>query len=156
MVDIALIAKGTATLLSPFMPYLVPLGKSVQKKLEDVIAEKGGGAVWQQAQGLWNKVTGRFKDDPVVTAAATMVADDPEDAEQQKNFAKVLAKRLQDDPALAQDLLYVLGGSAGLQAVIGGDEAQISDIHQAMTRPGEQRVEGGRGAVISGVDQTQG
>lgn len=153
--DLAEVAKGTVIFLTPFMPYLTPIGKGIQKKLEDVIAEKGGNIVWDQAQKLWNRIKLHFKDDPVVTSAATMLSDAPELSARQQMFEQVLAERLKADPALAQELLSILGGPTRLQEVIGGHKSQITEIYQEMSGPGEQRVEGGDETVIKGVDQVQ-
>jgi hypothetical protein len=149
------IATGVVAKVSPFLPYLVSLAKGVGKKLEDVIAEKGGQAAWSLAQTLWNKLIGAIPDDEELTTQAKSVALSPHDKGRQETLAEVLAQHLQDRPDLAQDLLKTIGGPQRLQEIIGGDEAQIERIHQKMAEAGIQRVQGGQKAKISDVTQEQ-
>jgi hypothetical protein len=149
MIDFVSVASGAVKILGPFLPYLEPFRKALQKKVEDVTAN----AAWNQAKGLWTKITGRFKDDKDLNEAAEAVAALPNNAGLQKVLTEVLASRLQSAPDLTDELIKLLGGEKRLQEIVAGNEAIIDNIRQTMTGAGTQRVEGGDKAKISGVDQ---
>ncbi len=156
MPDPGSIAQAAVALLSPFMPYLIPLGKSLGKKLEDVISEQGGEVVWEQAQKLWDKITGRLKDDPVVQAQATMVADAPASTAAQQLLTQKLSERLATNPDLLQEFLDIIGGPEGVQRVIAAKNAEVTDFDQNMAQAGIQEVTAGEGAKVRRFTQNQG
>lgn len=149
--DVVAIATGTVKLLQPFLPYLEPFKTALQKKLTDATA----GAAWDQAKGLWAKITGRFKDDKELHESAEAVAALPNNATLQKALTEVLAQRLKDAPDLTEELLQLLGGEKRLQEIVAGNEATIENIRQSMAGTGVQRVEAGDKAKISGVTMEQ-
>jgi len=151
MTDFVTVAIGTAKLLQRFLPYLDPFKTALQKKVADVAAS----ATWEQAKGLWAKITNRFKDDKELHESAEAVAALPNNAVLQKALAEVLAQRLKDAPDLAEDLLKLLGGEKRLQEIVAGNEALIKDISQKMAGAGTQRIEAGDKAQIIGVTQEQ-
>jgi hypothetical protein len=156
MVDFISLSASIVTVISPFMPYLKSLGKNVQKKLEDVIAEKGGNLVWKKAETLWSKLKNIFQDDPEIEGASTMLSAAPENKTYQEILTQSLAKKLESNPELAQELLKIMGGKAGVQEVIAGNEAWIEGIKQKMASSGTQKVQGGDRAVIQDVNQEMG
>ena len=85
-----------------------------------------------------------------------MVADSPEDEARQKMLADVIATRLQENPELAQELFYLMGGQKAVQEVVTGHSGWIEDINLKMRSRGEQRVKAGDDRVIKGVTQIQG
>jgi hypothetical protein len=137
------------------MPFLVEMGEAGGKKLAEVIAEKGGEAAWKKAQALWDKVKARFGDDAEVKSAATMVAAKPEDETRQTIMAEVLGARLQDDPALAQELFDLLGGGETVQQVLAERSSWVEDVTQRMEGSGKQTVRASDDSVITGVRQIQ-
>jgi hypothetical protein len=152
--DIVAVAGGVVAALSPFMPYLVNMGESVQKKLEEVIAEKGGEAAWTLAKSLWGRISARFADDRRVQHSAEGVALAPGDERAAETLTEVLAKRLEADPALGEELQALLGGP---QRVI-----QLTAGHDAIIERVRQRIRAGAGSItltvgdrarISDVDQ---
>jgi hypothetical protein len=149
--DFVSIAYGAVQILSPFLPTLIKLGKSFGEHLEEFAADK----VSEQAKKLWNKITGRYKDDKVLEARATIVADSPEDENSKREFSKRLAEHLANDEAFAKEILDTIGGPKRLQEIIGGDSAIVERIHQEMQGAGVQRVQAGTGARISDVTQKQ-
>ena len=149
--DFVSIAYGAVQILSPFLPSLLKLAKSAGEKLEDLAGEK----LKEQAEKLWNKITGHYDDDVELKAAATMVAASPKDETRQQLLSKALAERLKNDEAFAKEVLAAIGGPERLQEVIGGDSATIERIRQDLEGAGVQRVKGGQGAHISDVTQTQ-
>lgn len=156
MIDVVSLAGGVVTAIGPFLPYLASLGKSVHKKLEDVIAEQGGNVVWNQAQAIWKKIKDRFKDDTEIEGAAAAMSADPSNQMFQQMMVQVLTKKLEADPGFAEELLKLMGGEAGVQRVIAGNEAWIESIRQIMAGTGTQEVRGGDKAVIKNVGQKQG
>jgi hypothetical protein len=151
--DIGQIAAAVVTVLSPFVPFLVDTGQAAAKKLAETVAQKGGEATWKRAQTLWTKITTHFGDDPVVKSAATMVADQPEDKTRQTMLAEVLGARLQQNPALAEELLNLLGGQEAVQQVLANRSSWVEDVAQRMQGRGTQTVKASDDSVIKGVRQ---
>ncbi len=127
-------------------PYLAQAG--------EVMAKKAGEAAWEKAQALWGKLKARFRDDPEVTSAATMVAAKPEDKGRQAMLAEVLGIRLQENPDLVQELLDLLGGQEAVQQVLAGRSSWVEDVTQRMKGTGAQTVKASDDSVIKGVRQT--
>lgn len=151
MIDIAGIATAVTTVVGPFMPLLM----QGAGKLTDVMAEKVGEAAWEKAQELWKKITGHLGNDPAVTGAAAVVADDPEDEDAQKQLAKQLAKRLEANLDLARELQTILGGSERIQEMIAGNQGRVEYVRQSMKGAGKQHIRTGEGGVIHGAIQEQ-
>jgi hypothetical protein len=151
--DIGQIAAAVVTVLSPFTPFLLDTGKTAGKKLAEAIAQKGSEATWKTAQTLWAKLTAHFGDDAVVKSAATMVADQPEDETRQTMLAGVLGARLQENPALAEELLDLLGGQEAVQQVLADRSSWVEDVTQRMKGSGTQTVKASHDSVIKGVRQ---
>src|SRR5690242_3829330 len=137
--DFVSIAYGAVQILSPFLPTLIKLGKSAGEHLEEFAADK----VSEQAKKLWNKITGRYKDDDLLNARVTIAAKSPKDENSKRELSKELAERLKNDQAFASEILDAIGGPQRLQEVIGGDRAIIERIHQEMKGAGRQLVQGG-------------
>ncbi len=153
MLDFVSIAVGAVSLLSPYLPQLISLGKSVGEKIGDTVVAKGIDAAGSQVQKLWERISGFFNDDLEVTSAATMIAASPKDAVRQQMLIEILAERLKAHPELAKDLLELMGGPARLQKIIAGNEASIRDIRQKMKGAGTQSIEAGDKAIIERVEQ---
>jgi hypothetical protein len=151
--DIEQIAAAVVTVLSPFAPFLVDTGKAAGKKLAETMAQKGGEATWKTAQSLWAKITAHFGDDAVVKSATTMVADNPHDETRQTMLAEVLGARLQENPALAEELLNLLGGQEAVQQVLADRGSWVEDVTQRMKGSGTQTVKASDDSVIKGVHQ---
>ena len=151
--DIGQIAAATVTTLAPFTPFLIEVGTAGGEKLAEVIAEKGGEAAWKKAQALWDKLKARFDDDTEVQSAATMVAAKPEDENRQTMLAEVLGARLQENPALAQELFDLLGGREAVQQVLADRSSWVEDVTQRMKGSGKQIVQASDDSVIKGVRQ---
>ncbi|HYR11270.1 MAG TPA: hypothetical protein VEQ60_26045 [Longimicrobium sp.] len=152
--EIIAIAGGVATVLRPFMPYLVDLGQSVGKKLEDVIAEHGGDTAWELAKSVWGKVQGRFGADPRVKNAAEGAALEPDDKRAEEKLAEVLARKLESDPSAAEELEALLGGQRGVMQAIAGNQGLISNLRQTMEGVvGDMTMKVGDGGKIIGGEQ---
>jgi len=151
--DIGQTAAAVVTTLAPFTPFLIEVGKAGGKKLAEVMAEKGGEAAWKKAQALWDKLQTRFHDDAEVQVMATVVAVKPEDEARQTLLAEVLGARLQENPALAQELFDLLGGQEAVQQVLAERGSWVEDVTQRMKGGGKQIVRASDDSVIKGVRQ---
>ena len=151
--DIGQIAAAVVTTLAPFTPFLIEVGKAGGKKLAEVMAEKGGEAAWKKAQALWDKLQARFQDDDEVQVMATVLAVKPEDETRQTLLAEVLGARLQENPALAQELFDLLGGQEAVQQVLAERGSWVEDVTQRMKGGGKQIVQASDDSVIKSVRQ---
>jgi hypothetical protein len=152
MIDFVSLSVGVVSLLSPYLPQLISLGKSVGEKIGDAVVDKGTDAVGSQVKKLWGRISGFFKDDLEVTSAATMVAAAPQDSTRQQLLSQILAERLKEHPELAKELLEMLGGQKRLMQIKAGNEAIIRDISQRMKGAGTQSIEAGDKATIERVE----
>jgi hypothetical protein len=151
--DTAQLAAAATVVLSPFVPFLVNTGKAAGKKLAETIAQKGGEATWKTAQSLWTKITDHLGDDQEVKGAAIMVAHKPEDENRQTMLAEVLGARLQENPALAEELLNLLGGQKAVQQVLADHGSWVENVTQRMQGSGIQTIKASNDSVITGVRQ---
>lgn len=152
-IGVAQVAAAAASLLAPFMPFLIETGKVGGKKLTEVVAEQGGEATWDRAQSLWKKISDRWADDIEVKSAAGMVASDSESNERRAMLSEVLDARLNANPAFAQELLGLLGGREAIQEVLAKRGGSATDIRQSMRGTARQIVEADEQGMIKGVDQ---
>src|SRR5687767_4409023 len=126
--DFISIATGAVSLLSPFLPHLISLSSDVGEKIKDAVVEKGVSELGKQAKAVWDKITGYFGDDPVLTSVATVTAASPEDTDRQKLLIEELAKRLKDHPNLAEELVTLMGGPKRVQELTAGYGAIIERV----------------------------
>jgi hypothetical protein len=153
--DFVSIATGVVSLLSPFLPYLISVGSEVGGKIKDAVVEKGVSELGKQAKAVWDKITGYFGDDPVLTSVATVTAASPEDTDRQKLLIEELAKRLKDHPNLAQELLTMMGGPKRVQELTAGYGAIIEKVRFKMGGPGQQTIKAGDWASVKDIDMEQ-
>lgn len=151
--DFQLIATAVSTFLAPFTPYLIEAGKDMGNKLAELISEKGGEVAWKKAQELWGKIETTLGSDAEVKGAAMMVSAKPENEDKQKMFAEILAARLQENPALAEELTNLIGGQQAIQQVIANRKSTIKDVSQQMSGSGEQTIKADNNSRIQGVKQ---
>jgi len=156
MMDLVSIAVAVTTTLTPFMPYLLDAGKAAVTNVAETIGARGGEAARQTAQSLWARITNHLPEDADVTDAANALATRPESSLYRTNMAEVLTLRLQSNPALAQELLVLLGGQVAIQQIVAGQDAQMRNIRQKMTGAGAQIIRGGDGSVLDDVSQELG
>jgi len=88
-----------------------------------------------------------------VQGAATVVAVKPEDETRQTLLAEVLGGRLQENPALAQELFDLLGGQEAVQQVLAERGSWVEDVTQRMKGGGKQIVQASDDSVIKDVRQ---
>lgn len=153
--DIAQIAAAIVTLLAPFTPYLLEIGKAAGQKWAETLAEKGGEATWTKAKVIWEKIQSRFGDDAKVKGAALIVSADPEDTSSQTILAKALGVHLKEDPQFAQELLQLLGGTQSVQRVLADRRSWVEDVTQEIEGIGIQIAKASEDSVIKRVRQTK-
>jgi len=132
MIDFGGIATAVVTVLAPFMPFLIGMGKAAGQKFTDTMTEKGGEAAWQKAQTLWSRLKAHFGDDPVISSAATLVADEPSNDTFQKKLAVELGKHLKEKPELAKEISDLLGGQEAIatQLQVAKRQGMVKDVNQ--------------------------
>lgn len=155
MISIAAIATTVVTLVAPFTPYLLEVGKAVGQKWAETVAEKGGEETWNKAKAIWEKIQSRFGTDASVKGAALMVSADPENESYQTMLAKVLGEHLKEDPQFAQELLQLAGGQQSVQEVLADHSSWVEKVAQQMGGSGTQNVKASDHSVIKGVKQSK-
>jgi hypothetical protein len=154
------VAQDAIALVTPFLPFLASmgqtLGESVQSKLTEVIAENGGNVVWETAEKVWHRIAGLFQGDRKAEARVTVAVDEPADQANLAGLVRELAKRLEGDAALVQDLQSLMGGSEAVQKLIVGQRGRIIQAFQEMAGKGEQTMKAGDDGLIRGAKQRQG
>src|SRR3954452_12001376 len=96
MLDVAVLGA----LLAPALPYLTRAGERVAAEASQAL----GGAAWEYAQRLWDKLGARLKARPGGEEAVDDVAAAPGDAEARTVLVRQLRKLLEADPDLARDV----------------------------------------------------
>lgn len=100
--DPATLATAVTSLLAPYLA-----------KAGGAILERATNALPDQVAHLWNAVTKHFEGKPAAAAAATDLAQNASDEDQQAAFALQLKMALKNDPEFAaavQDLVKKAGG----------------------------------------------
>ena len=153
--EITQIANAVVTVIAPFTPYLLEIGKATSQKLTETIAEKGGEAAWDKAKMIWEKIHQHTIEDAKVKGAALMVSATPEDASTQMLLVDVLATHLDADPQLSQELLHLLGGSQAVQEVLADRQSWVEEVTQELRGSGKQSVKASDGSTIKNVRQSK-
>ena len=110
--------------LAPCLGFLLKSGADVAERAADAV----GGAVWEHAQKLWERLRPSVDGKEAAHEAADDVAAAPDDDGAQVALARQLQKLLDADPELARDVERLWGDAraAGVVAVgrsvaVGGD-----------------------------------
>jgi len=149
------VGQAVASIVAPFLPYLVTLKKSVDKKLETVIEEQGGEFVFNQAKSVWTKVADWFSDDDEIISIGKLLAAAPEKQERQEELAQVLGERLKENPERADKLVEMMGGEKGVQSIIAGHHAKLTKVVQKAKAGAQQKIQLGDNAEITDSGQYQ-
>lgn len=153
--DYAQIASAAVAWISPFLPYLLNAVKSSGKKFADLLAEKGGEVAWDTAQNMWGKISKQAEKNPELQGATMMVAAKPADQAYQTLLANTLSQQLKSDPALAEELMQLLGGKESVQKVLADDNSLVERVRQDMQGPGKQSIKASKHSTIKGVTQVK-
>ena len=96
------------TFLSPFLPYLLKLGKGAAETATETAASKFGEVTWQKAQEVWALLKPKIEAKESAKEAVVDAANDPEDEDSQTVLRVQIKKLLVDDEALANQLANIL------------------------------------------------
>ncbi|WP_437623823.1 hypothetical protein [Sorangium sp. So ce1151] len=146
MADYASLAQAVVTLLAPHLAALMT-------KVTGSIAEKTADAAWNKAGSIWDKVKGLFGHGTEVQGAATLVQNQPNEPQYREILSKVLAKRLESEPALAGELAAILGGQEGVNRILAEGGSTIRNVEQDNRGSGTNTVEARNQSVIEGILQ---
>jgi hypothetical protein len=136
--NIEQLAQAILATLVPMLPYLLKGIKLGGQKAAEVLGEKGGEEVANQAQKAWKSISKQKGDSAdKVKTAARQLAKQPHDADWQAVFKNGLAQMLKDDPALAGELASVLKLQFGEQ-VLQAENSQRLEVNQEMAGGGRQ------------------
>jgi hypothetical protein len=123
------VASTVAAIVAPFTPYLVEGGKA--------FAEKAGEAAWNKAQKIWTFLASKFGDDPAIKGSALVLSANPEDESLQALLAKALARKLETNQELTEQLMELVGGQKAMQDML-IDKSWVGDVVQELTGSGTQ------------------
>lgn len=137
--DPATIAATAVTVLTP---YAIKAGEKTAEKLGEMLPASVG--------KVWMAIRNKFKGKPIAEAAATDLAVQPEDEDNQTTFRIQLKKVLENDPSFMAELLQLL---AAVQPEK-GDQILNTGSGGVATRGGVAVGEGGvavKGDVHGGI-----
>ena len=94
--------------LTPFLPFLLKLGKDATETATESATSKFGEAAWQKAQVIWIAVSQKVDAKVTAKEAVTDAANNPKDEDYQAALRVQLKKLLANDAALASQLTKIL------------------------------------------------
>jgi hypothetical protein len=126
---------GFVTFLSPFLPFLLSLGKKATEKATETAAGKFGETAWKKAEVVWEKLEPHMEAKPEIKAAVEQVAVKPESAARQAVLQEELEGLFKAQPDLLKTIAQILApddaGSVARtqiqQTVSGGNVFNIAD-----------------------------
>lgn len=101
-----------AAFLSPFLPFLLKLGKQSVEKTADVASGKVSEAALQKAQAIWNKLQPKIASKEAATEAVEDVARNPDNKDMQASLRVQLQKLLEQDEALTRTIAEIMDENA--------------------------------------------
>jgi CHAT domain len=101
------IASLTA-FLSPFLPFLLDLGKKATEKATESAAGKFGETAWKKAEGVWDKLQPQVEGTPDVKAAIEQVATKPDSAARQAVLREELEALFKAQPQLLSAIAKIM------------------------------------------------
>jgi hypothetical protein len=128
--------------LAPFMPYLLQSAASAAEEAGRAFGRDG----WAAAQKLWGRLRGRFEDESgTPDAAATALADNPDDELARNAVAFRLREVLAADPELQRELelLWRETESARIAVAEARGVAVAGDVRDSTIITGDQVDTGG-------------
>ena len=94
--------------ITPFLPFLLKLGKAATETVTESAANKFGEAAWQKAQAVWTTLSPKVETKESAKEAIIDVANNPEDEDSQAVLRVQLKKILANDEALSHELAKIL------------------------------------------------
>lgn len=130
------IATLTA-LLSPFLPYLVKAGE----KAAEEAGQRLGGDSWDWVKQIWNKLSPKVEEKPVLKEVVADLAANPQDEDYQAALRGQLKKLLKEDSTLEAELVQLLkekppGAGSSIGDIIAGGDVQVSTGEQKVNQSG--------------------
>ena len=120
------------TFISPFLPFLLNLGKQATEKATESAAEKFGEAAWEKAKSIWQVLHPKVKTKESVQEAINDVTNQPKDEDFQTVLRVQLKKLLEQDQALSRQISEIMEGDAsdgtpGIQIIqnVTGNQNQV-------------------------------
>jgi hypothetical protein len=123
------------TFLSPFLPFLLDLGKKATEKATESAAGKFGEAAWKKAEGVWGTIQPQVEASPDVKAAIEQVAAKPESEARQAVLREELEALFKAQPDLLSAIVQIMTDETASnaprtqiqQTISGGTVFNISD-----------------------------
>ncbi len=109
------IASLTA-FLSPFLPFLLNLGKKATEKATESAAGKFGETAWKKAEGIWDKLQPQVDAMPDVKAAIEQVAAKPDSEARRAVLQEELEALFKAQPQLFTTIAQIMRDSNGESA----------------------------------------
>ena len=100
--------SALTSFITPFLPFLLKLGKDATETVAESAASKFGEAAWQKAQATWTALSPKVNAKETVKEAVADVTNNPEDEDYQAALRVQLKKLLANDEALANQLTKIL------------------------------------------------
>lgn len=118
--------------LAPFLPYLMNLGN----KAAETAAGKLGEDALNKAKAIWEKLQPKVEAKEAAKEAAEDVAAAPEDEDSLASLRKQLKKILENDPALAKEIAFLMqedgatnsSGATFLPTVTGNENKTVGQM----------------------------
>jgi hypothetical protein len=114
------------TFLSPFLPFLLDLGKKATEKATESAAGKFGESAWKKAEGVWDKLQPQVEATPDVKVAIEQVAAKPDSEARQAVLREELAALFKAQPELLRTIAQIMQDD-------NGDSAPRTQIQQTIS-----------------------
>ena len=128
--EIQTLAQNVVQFLTPFLPYLLQVGKKAGEKAIEEVGKKFGSETVEKAKSLW----GKLRVNKNVERAAQDVAAMPDDPDAQAALRLQLKKLLKANESLAKDTVHLMENKV-VQRVLAERGSEIRNV--------EQRAKGG-------------
>lgn len=117
------LATDLTGFLAPLMPYLLKGGE----KAAEEVGKKFGGAVWDRAAALWDRLRPRLEARPAAQEAIQEVAQAPEAHDARGALSLQVREILAEDCALAQELARWLDEAkqAGIRITVASGDRSV-------------------------------
>ncbi len=146
------LAVAVVSVISPFLPQLLNLGKSVAKAVTEEVSERIVDKGWNRAAALWAKIKEHFGNHDELMDAAQLLAHRPDDEDRQTIFASILNTLLVANPDVVADFLSLMGGKEAVAEVVATRDSVVRRVRQRISY-GHARVQADD-SEITDVEQT--
>jgi hypothetical protein len=137
-VAIAEIAQQARDLLTPYLPYLLPVAAGAGKAALKRAGDKIGDATWNKAEALWSKLWPGIQERPSALEAARDLAAAPDDSDAQGAFGLQLKKMLAEDSELAKTVQQFLVDSSVRVTASGDRSVAATNVTNSIISTGDR------------------